>query len=515
MLAYSYKRFSFHHQQHGDSIRRQEALIKAYCSDNNLTLSEENFEDLGVSAFRSTNSKEDSGLGRFLLALEEGKLKTPCYLLVESLDRLSRDNIETALTQFMNIIQRGVTIVTLFDNRVYSKGMGMVDYILALSSMERANEESRTKSQRIKAVWKAKQEGINTKRGAACPFWLTVSGCKTLYHINEKVHIIQRIYSLAREGLGCALIARKLNSEGVLSPRGKKWSDTTISRLLRSRTVLGEYQPMSKGKVSGTPLKGFYPAVITEEDYHQTQAVIRGRTKSKSRNASNSFLNVIKGVGSCEFCGSPLRLKTQEAGTYLQCSVYHLRTCSKGKPFNIRYLQDWIREFWLTDAYTPVVIQDTREVLQLQKAEEKLEAINEVLRKLVELLDDNDDVIFERVRAKKVEKAEVISEIDRLKENLTPFNITKEALWKRFTVVKLAFMQGNGEEQIKARNQLANLLNQLKTFKVGIQENRTVRFTVEDYKGSIITYKSKPNAYNKSSKGGKIWTIQREEEVSS
>ena len=51
-------------------------------------LAEDTYKDLGVSAFRSKNSKTGA-LRAFLKAVEEGDIPRGSFLLVESLDRLT------------------------------------------------------------------------------------------------------------------------------------------------------------------------------------------------------------------------------------------------------------------------------------------------------------------------------------------------------------------------------------------------------------------------------------------
>ncbi|WP_244212225.1 recombinase family protein [Vibrio splendidus] len=82
MITYSYKRFSSKQQSDGTSIERQAAKVTKYCKENYLELSRQNFEDLGISAYHQRNTEEDAGLGQFISGLEEGKVSTPCYLLV-------------------------------------------------------------------------------------------------------------------------------------------------------------------------------------------------------------------------------------------------------------------------------------------------------------------------------------------------------------------------------------------------------------------------------------------------
>ncbi|HDI3263882.1 TPA: recombinase family protein [Vibrio cholerae] len=515
--AYSYRRFSSKQQMKGDSLRRQIALASAYCSANNLTLSDQSFEDLGVSAFRSNNSNDDAGLGQFLQAVEEEKILTPCYLLVENLDRLSRDNIETALTQLMGIIKAGVIVVTLFDNHVYKSGMSVVDYLTALISMERANDESKVKSQRIAAVWQQRQSSTNTLKAKNCPFWLTVSEDRKSYLINEKVSIVKRIYSLAKDGLGSQVIAKTLNEEGVPppTPRAKGWSDSTVSYVLNTRSSIGEYQPKQRyddkgnriDKAVGEPLKGFYPAIITEEEYYYTQDLIKSRNRTKDRNASKNFLNVVKGIATCAYCGSGIRVKVQPDAHYLQCSKRHLGVCKESKPINLRFLQDWLKEVWLTSDFVPITAPETSETRKLKTLEAKVSSINNTLEKLLVLLDDGDDVIFSRIKEKRKEKADLLVEIEKLKEALAPYNITKEALWKRFSIVKTAFLADHNEETIRARCMLAQLLNQLKRFNIKMDSEAKVVIEVTTAKGEQKVYHSAIRPYHpKKVHTGKVWT---------
>ena len=159
-IAYSYLRFSTPEQAMGDSRRRQISLAESYAKPNGLLLDIGlNFRDLGISAFRGKNAKE-GGLRSFLDAVEHGLVPSNSYLLVESLDRLSRDRILEAQALFLQIVSAGVTIVTLVDQRSYSVdslNANPTDLIISLVYMMRANEESTTKSTRIKAAYAARR----------------------------------------------------------------------------------------------------------------------------------------------------------------------------------------------------------------------------------------------------------------------------------------------------------------------------------------------------------------------
>lgn len=90
-LAYSYVRMSTDMQLKGNSLERQKEKSKEYAIRHDLQLVE-NFEDIGVSAFKGRNIK-DGMLGEFISLIEKKTIPTGSYLLIESLDRLSRENI--------------------------------------------------------------------------------------------------------------------------------------------------------------------------------------------------------------------------------------------------------------------------------------------------------------------------------------------------------------------------------------------------------------------------------------
>ena len=118
-LAYSYLRMSRPEQATGDSLRRQLERAQAYANAEGLTLVED-YRDIGISAFKGRNLEEGT-LGRFLAAVEAGEVPAGSTLIVESLDRISRQEITAALNLFLLILKFGIEIVTLTDGQRYTK----------------------------------------------------------------------------------------------------------------------------------------------------------------------------------------------------------------------------------------------------------------------------------------------------------------------------------------------------------------------------------------------------------
>jgi DNA invertase Pin-like site-specific DNA recombinase len=149
--AFSYTRMSTAEQLKGDSLRRQLELSRAYAAANGLTLVEaDELQDIGVSAYRGANVAEGA-LGRFLEAVKSKKIEAGSFLLIESLDRLSRQAVLKSLGVFTDLINSGVKIVTLADQKVYTADTDFADLIVSIVTMSRGHEEFKMKSVRSRA----------------------------------------------------------------------------------------------------------------------------------------------------------------------------------------------------------------------------------------------------------------------------------------------------------------------------------------------------------------------------
>lgn len=317
--AYSYIRFSTPEQQNGDSFRRQFELSKAYADLHGLDLDERlSYRDLGVSAFDSTNI-EGGQLGVFLRAVESGEITRGSYLLVESLDRLSRAKISDALSVFLSLVQKGITIVTLADEMIYSKDKidaQFTDLIISVAIMSRAHEESMMKSKRLRAAWANKRKNIQKKKlTAIAPAWLRLSEDSTEYTpVPERVQIVQRIFHQAKSGIGALTITRRLNQEGIssISDKATSWNLSYVKKILGMRAVLGEFQPHvtvnGNREPEGDPVADYFPRIISDEDFLLTSASIQSRRSGSAGRKGVGLSNLFSGILRCGYCGSSMTM---------------------------------------------------------------------------------------------------------------------------------------------------------------------------------------------------------------
>jgi DNA invertase Pin-like site-specific DNA recombinase len=283
--AFSYIRFSSPQQAQGGSLSRQASLSLAYCERKGLTLDDTlTLHDLGVSAFRGDNVREGA-LAAFLEGCRTGRIPSGSVLIVESLDRLSRDQIRPALQLFLALQDFGITIVTLAPEREYppsaTDALALIEPLIVFA---RAHEESAMKSHRRRDGWKQAKDRARKGGGPmmkTCPAWLEVTP-EGFAVKEEAAEAVRRIYAMARDGLGVHRICERLARDKV-QPIGSKgrWVKAYVYRILNSPAAMGTYQPQKQeGKKSipdGEPIPGHYPAVVEEEVWHAAQAAIQGR----------------------------------------------------------------------------------------------------------------------------------------------------------------------------------------------------------------------------------------------
>ncbi|MCC6913201.1 MAG: recombinase family protein [Rhodospirillaceae bacterium] len=334
--AYSYLRFSTPEQLKGDSLRRQSDASRAYAAKHKLELDEElTFEDRGLSGFRSKNMT-DGALGIFLEAVRVGVVAQGSYLLVESLDRISRDKVRQAIRTLENLCDAGIVVVTLMDGKMYDKELLDTDHfalIMVVLHFARAHEESATKQRRLQAAWANKRtlaaehkEMLTTR----CPGWLRPNKDGRFDIIEARAKVIRRIYDLASKGTGQHAIAATLNKEKVPTfSTAEYWGRSYIAKLLSNPAVIGTLVPHTVHYSGGKRVRraeagvlDYYPALIKRGLFDKVQALrTEAGAAQRGRHANAPLGNIFAGLARCPKCGDALTVANKGSGwRYLTCT---------------------------------------------------------------------------------------------------------------------------------------------------------------------------------------------------
>ena len=453
--AYSYIRFSSPEQAKGDSYRRQRKAAEEYCLEHGIELAssrEYTFFDKGRSAYKGRNLDDEGQLRRFLDLVESGAIESGSYLLVESLDRLSREKVSTALPRFMDLLNSGIRVVTLSDNRLYTEDFNELDLIISIVHMSRAHNESSIKAQRLSSAWDNKKALARTQLkplGRACPAWLELVN-EQYQPIPERVETIRLIFELAISGYGQGIIPRMLNERGVpvFGSRNRNhsgaWGTSSISKILGNRALLGEYQPThivdGVRTNDGEPVLGFFPIVVSEDVFYQAQALRAERRIHRTGGQVKRF-NVLQGLIKCNLCGDAMHRinkgRPPKGATYVQCHSARKGICKNGY-VRVERVEAVVREILAkVDSLSLIQSSEGEAQKQLTTVVGKLDTVTQRHAQMTEdYFASPSTGVAQMIARLETEQATLRDEKERLRETLaTSQVVSKEEFFGRLDLV--------------------------------------------------------------------------------
>jgi DNA invertase Pin-like site-specific DNA recombinase len=321
-VAFSYLRYSDPKQRKGDTVRRQTEARNRWLQDHPDVPLDTSLKlaDRAKSGFRRKDW-DSYALARFVKEIDAGRVLPGDYLLVENLDRLSREVAGEAVELFLRIVNAGVIVVQLMPRPLeFRKPVDAMMLMFAVVELSRGHSESAAKSFRSQANWdKALRLARDERRPMTgrLPAWVerTENG---LALVPGRAAVVRRIFELATAGLGVTSIVKRLSAEKVPAfgareldepdegggvhhrkvdgqPFGcGEWRTSYVLSILSDRRAIGELQPCDRdGKPKGAPLERYYPPVVTREEFYRARAAVLGR---RNRGAANRQGRIGEGV---------------------------------------------------------------------------------------------------------------------------------------------------------------------------------------------------------------------------
>lgn len=335
--AIAYLRFSSLQQAKGDSARRQKKLIDEWLSHNpDYYLDPVTYEDMGLSAWRGHHAVRGA-FAVFMVAVEQGLVGHDTVLLIESLDRLSREKIGEATGRLRAVLEAGIDVITLSDNVRYTRGSldDPFAIIRAILIAQRANEESELKSRRMRAAWaeKRKAAAAGTIMTTKCPYWLKVNAARDGFDVlEERAEVIRSVFRMRLEGMSFVRISCALNAQGKENLKGKvsQWNSSSIERLVRKKAVIGYLVPSHQCTAAeAEEIPGYYPPIISEEDFALAQLMYREPESRRDGNFNPYLINIFRGLMRCGLCGHAVILTgiSVKGYGYYVCSMRRQNRC--------------------------------------------------------------------------------------------------------------------------------------------------------------------------------------------
>jgi hypothetical protein len=310
------------------------------------------------SGYRSKNAKTGA-LRAFLQAVEEKRVPRGSSLLIENLDRLSRDEIYDSLPLFFELINAGIVVVTLTNREAYSKEQLRKEQWAIhgiVSELLRANQESFYKGQRV-----ADAKERNRKRLAngelkdrpytrQTPGWIKWSDENRTYElIPERAEVIREVFALANKGWGLDRIARHLNTRDVPTwgegqRKAAHWRGSYLRKIINSKAPIGLFTPARTTRDEETDNRrdvpvdepvALFPPAVDEEVFWRVVRRFQ-TTAPRGRNAFLEPASIVAGVAKCT-CGSSM-IRVSKGRSRGKLYVYLLRSKAHEKAKGCEYL---------------------------------------------------------------------------------------------------------------------------------------------------------------------------------
>ena len=269
-------------------------------------------------------------------------------VLVEDLSRVSRDQADIA-TIFKRLSYHGVAMVSITEGPISEIHIGLKGTMNAIFLKDLADKVRR-------GQYAAAANG-SIPGGTLYGYDVEgAPGTRGRRIINEvEAAIVRRIFAETAAGRPYREIARALNADGIPSPRGAKWSGTTIAGvpmpprgilrnpIYRGRIVFGRTTNVLN-PVTGTREVRLLPksewqtieapelAIVTPDQWDAAQAILetirRGRPRrERQRQPNNADRYITSARIRCGDCGD--RVTTEHSG-WLTCRTWRqTRACTQ------------------------------------------------------------------------------------------------------------------------------------------------------------------------------------------
>ncbi|WP_330982478.1 MULTISPECIES: recombinase family protein [Enterobacterales] len=475
---YSYVRFSSVKQREGNSLERQQDTALKIAARYNLELDTTAFHDLGMSAFKGKNAHEGK-LSEFIKQIGV-KIPVGSWLVVENLDRISRDDAWTALDIFKSILSKGIVVVTGMDEKVYKYAdvkNNPTDLIISLLMFTRAHDESLTKKNRVEAQARSLIRH-NLTRDAGTPAKAIESVGQNVWWVDTKsgnvephpiyFNTAQKIIELKQSGETLLGIQRYLNEhypaprkrvyknqEGnVQPPKTEKWGKHLVRTFLNPTVHGQKVFTLDKRDESGAviydsdtdePLKetytipDYYPALMSEIDYLTLSQLDHHRAVTRSsfnhpEGNPEPEIPLLSGLGIlfCGNCGSFMFKSGSSKNKYRYIcgsKIVQGKPCGK-KGFTSYQLEHAVLQLIADHVWTNH-LEDKTAWYESEIAKES-EGIEKLLK--LAILTDDIDALAEQINDHKKIKVQLENEFKRYKISRSETQISGWEQFKQFDV---------------------------------------------------------------------------------
>lgn len=350
-----------------DSIGNQRELIHQFL-DRHPQLKDAPRSEFVDDGYTGTNTNRP----QFQALMKELRTGAINVLVTKDFSRCHRDytqmgNYLECVFPFLGV--RYISVNDGYDSDDYKGVTSGMDVVLRNIIYEAYSKDLSVKTTTAKIIMMKQGKYIGSFAPYGFQFHPTVRN--RLAIDEESAVVVRRIFDMTLQGMGSSAIARRLNSEGILTPgayfrqknpgsnRFRKasekngWTAAAVLNILhqyeytgalvgrkRYKASLHEKRTVPQDKADWIIYEGAHDAIISKADFDRVQKIIRQRS-TPSRGTPNSY--PLKGLLKCGNCHRTLSRVHSSAGYYYyRCTksrTDEASDCPKGKLFSEKEIE--------------------------------------------------------------------------------------------------------------------------------------------------------------------------------
>jgi site-specific DNA recombinase len=267
----------------------------------------------------------------------------------------------------------------------------------------------------------------------------------------HQAQLVASIFKDAIEGKNLKQIVKRLNAEGIASPRGKGWIKTTIYGILTNEAYTGTlvWGRRSNKKVVPVRVQNAWPAIVDRATFKLVHDLIKERAPARIHPRRVVSRYLLSGLARCGHCGKALVGQDAKWGKY---SYYVCGTLLKKGAGSCpaRYLNsqqfenvvvDKIKEHILTSENMAELVRLVNEEMDAETAEQgqRLSAIVKEVADVTQRLDR----LYDALETGQIKLEDLAPRIQQLRTRQVQLEATRGELERRLsdTRVELADME--------------------------------------------------------------------------
>lgn len=195
-----------------------------------------NWEFVGVYADEGISGTQVKNRTEFQRMIDDALNGKIDIIIAKSISRFARNTLDTL--KYVRLLREHNVDVYFEKENIHTLKLDSEMFLTLYSAFAQAESEST--SLNVKMGLNAKMKRGEPVGNQNCYGYVWNEQTKELEINEEQAEVVRLIFDLYIKGLGGRTIAHKLNDKGILTYFGKKWSQSSINRVIRNEKYVGD-----------------------------------------------------------------------------------------------------------------------------------------------------------------------------------------------------------------------------------------------------------------------------------